>query len=93
MGCRQMRRFWRGPRCLSPLDPGFRRDDGGFAVGMTSAARPLRASPAVEGGFETRPYVASRSLCERGELPLCPPDIFPRERGNHTIWGCVLGIG
>ena len=49
-----------------PLKPGAgssplpRRGEGIF-----TSARPPRASPAVEGGFETRPYVASPSLRER----------------------------
>ena len=64
------------PRCPSPLDSGFRRNDGrcahlpkGRASPPVSFVHPLRG-----GGFETRPYHASHSRGEGEVLPL-PLDV------------------
>ena len=60
-----------GILCSSfPPHPRFKPGAGSSPLprrgeGIFTSARPPRASPAVEGGFETRPYVASPSLRER----------------------------
>ncbi len=43
----------------------------------------FRASPACEGGFETRPYVASLSLCEGEEGVL----VWPAGGGRFWLVG------